>query len=395
MLPALLLTALLGAQAPSADQAEALAREGRYEEALHAFRQIVGANPRDLRGRLWIARLHGLMGNPELAEPVYRSVRLEDPGSLEATLGLGNTLVALARFDDAIEVLRRAEEQEPNNVEVLSSLSTAHRLAGHTTRAVLYSERALQAGPSLQTRQTREQARTVHGHRIELSSFGEQYDTGVRETAAGDIRANFRVHERLRVMGRGQYQRKFGFSEQRGGGGMEWRWQPATSVFSHVLIGPDNVVLPQVDVNAEIAHTYRASLWTAGYRFIDFAHASVSVLSPAVTWWPTPRVSLGVEYHLANTTFDAVRGVDDNHSAAARLGYRLRPRLWILGAVSRGTEDFDTLSPDRIGDFQANTVTAGARLDLPSLTSILGQYQHQWRDPVEMHRVTLSIVQRF
>jgi YaiO family outer membrane protein len=396
MLLALLLTTLLGAQAVSFDQAEALANQGQYDAALDAFRRVVAANPGDLRGRLWIARLHMLMGNPELAEPVYRSVTLEDPASLEATIGLGNALTDLERFDDAIVVLQRAEKLEPRNVEVLSALATAHRMAGNTTRALLYGELAVQLVPTPQTRQTLEQARMVHDHRVEVSSFGEQYNTGVQDTGSVDLRVNVRVDEHLRVMGRGQYQRKFRFSEQRGGGGLEWRWRPETSLFTHVLLGPDNVVLPRVDVNGGVAHTYRTTLWTAGYRFFDFANASVSVLSPAVTWWPTPRVSLGVDYHLAITNFDAAVGLESNHSGTFRVGYQLLPRLWVNGSATRGTENFETLSPDRIGNFQANTVAGGARIDMHSLTSILGVYEHQWRPAgVDMDRFSISLVQRF
>ena len=397
MLCALLLTSLLaGAQAPTFAQAETLARDGQYEAALDAFRRVVGENPRDLRGRMWIARLHALMGNPELAEPVYRSVTLEDPTLLEAAIGLGNTLVALGRFDEGIAALQRAEKLDPRNPETLTALATAHRLAGNTTRAVLYSEVAVQIAPTMQTRQTLEQARTAHNHRVEFSSFGEHYNTAVQETASADLRVNFRLRERLRVMGRGQYQRKFRFSDERGGAGVEWRWQPNTSIFGHALVGSGNTVLPRVDVNGEIAHTYGPSLWTLGYRFFDFANATVSVISPSVTWWPTPRLSIGGEYHAAVTDFDALTQVVDNHSGTIRVGYRLRPRLWVNAGATRGTENFETLSPDRLGSFQANTVSGGARLDLPSLTSILGQYEHQWRvDGVRMNRLTLSLVQRF
>lgn len=396
MLCALLLTLLLGVQDVSFEKAEALAREGQHAEALTAFQQLVSANPRDLRGRLWIARLHGLMGNPELAEPVYRSITLEDPGSIEAALGLGNTLVALGRFDDAIDALERAEKLDPRNAETLQALSRAHRMAGHTARAVLYSEVAAQASPGAGTQQTLEQARRAHDHVVQLSSFAEQYDTGVQETASGDLRVNFRLDERFRVVGRGQYQRKFRFSDQRGGGGFEWRWRPETSIMSSVLIGPGNIVLPRVDVHSQLAHTYGPARWTASYRFVDFASSKVSVLSPMVTWWATPRVSFDLEYHLALTRFDAVSGTTDNHTGTLRMGYLLTPRIHVHAAGTRGTDNFDTLSPDRIGAFQATTAEGGVRIDLRSLTSFEAVYQHQWRrSGIEMRRLHFGVLQRF
>src|SRR5688500_13907702 len=106
-------------QIPTAVEATALAETGNHEAALDAFRRIAAANPRDHAARLWIARLHNQMGNPELAEPVYRSVMLEDPANFDAMLGIGVTLVALGRTDDGIEMLRRAEDQPPQNAVVL------------------------------------------------------------------------------------------------------------------------------------------------------------------------------------------------------------------------------------------------------------------------------------
>jgi YaiO family outer membrane protein len=336
------------------------------------------------------------MKNPELAEPVFRSITLEDPASVEATLGLGNALVALDRYDEAIVVLQRAEKLEPKNPEVLSALGNAHRLAGNTRRAVLLGELSAQLVPTTQNRQTLEQARIAHDHRIELHSFGEQYNTGVQDTGSVDVRANFRVDERLRVIGRGQWQRKFEISDQRGGGGLEWAWRPGTAVLAHVLIGPDNVVLPRVDVNGAVEHQYRDAVWSAGYRFFDFANAHTSVLSPAVTWSVTPRVSLGGEYLLAITTFDALAGLEDSHSGTVRAGYLAAPRLWLTGSATRGIENLETLSPDRLGNFDATTVSGGVQIDLPSLTSVRAVFERQWRTgDITMSRLSLSLVQRF
>jgi hypothetical protein len=79
-----------------------------------------------------------------------------------------------------------------------------------------------------------------------------------------------------------------------------------------------------------------------------------------------------------------------------RASVRAGRRVWTHVGYARGTEDFDTLSPDRAGDFRANTVSGGVRLDLRSLTSVSGVYEHQWRpDDIEMQRLSLSLIQRF
>lgn len=382
---------------PTIEDGAALARDGHHEAALASFRRIAAANPRDHEARLWIARLHLWMGHPDQAEPVYRSVLLEDPASVDAMFGLGMTLVELGETDDAIEMLEQAETTVPQNAEVLAALSQAHTIAGHTMRGVLYAERALALDPIERHRLTLEQARAVHGHRVEITSFGEQYNTTDRDTGSVDGRVNLRVSDDLRIVGRVQHQRKFGFSEQRGGGGLEWRWTPRTSVFAHLLGGPsDNAVLPRLDINGEVAHTEGPATWVAGYRYFDFPSAQVSVVSPGVTWWPHDRVSILARYYLSITDFAARSELENGHSLALRTAVRIVPRVWANGGYTRGTDNFETLSPDRLGDFDADTVSGGVRVDLPSLTSVFGLYEHQWRpNSVVMKRLSVSLLQRF
>src|SRR4029450_13570452 len=100
-------------------QAVEAANQGRDGEALAAFQRLANMNLDDLDARLWIARLHVRMGHEELAEPVYRSVLLEDPSDLEAMLGVANGLLARGEVDEAEKILQVAESIEPKNDEVL------------------------------------------------------------------------------------------------------------------------------------------------------------------------------------------------------------------------------------------------------------------------------------
>jgi hypothetical protein len=71
-------------------------------------------------------------------------------------------------------------------------------------------------------------------------------------------------------------------------------------------------------------------------------------------------------------------------------------RIWLGAGYARGTESFETLSPDRIGEFDADTVFWSIRVDLPGLTSLGLGHEHQWRSTgAGMDRVTLALVQRF
>ena len=253
----LLATMLALGPAPQGDfatfaQAVEAANDGRDAEALAAFQRLANVNPDDLDARLWIARLHVRMGHRDLAEPVYRSVMLEDPNDLEAMLGVANALLERGEVDEAEKILNVAEELEPMNDEVLHTVGRSHMYSGRTVRAIEYFERAYGVSPTSQHRMSLEGARLSYLHRVELRGSSEQFDGSTPDTQFGDVAVNIRLNDRWRVFGRGQTQRKFGVSEQRGGGGAEWRWRQTTVLRGHALVMPDNTIMPEGDYMGEL-----------------------------------------------------------------------------------------------------------------------------------------------
>ncbi len=381
---------------PEFSEAVQAANDGRDLEALEAFQRLASANPNDHAARLWIARLHARMGHQELAEPVYRSVLLEDPANIEAMLGVAAALLARDEPADAIEVLEVAEGLAPDNDDVLSALGRAQRLAGRMALAIAYFERAVSIAPTAQHRRSLERAQRSYLHRVETRGSSEQFDGATPDSWNGDLTVNLRLTDRWRVLGRGQAQRKFSASEERGGGGVEWRWKLGTTLRAQALIGPDNRVMPEGDYLGEVRHTYKATTWTATVRYFDFAGANTTVFSPSVAW--TPEGPLSLALHLAASWTDRRTGasVEEGYSAHLRGAYRVFPRLSIQAGYAAGVEDFENFSIDRIGTFRANTLSGGLRLDLPTLTALVAHYEHQWRRrDKDMARVTVSLLQSF
>ena len=152
MLAVFLLTTLLvaadpqSAQVPS-PQPEDLAEAGDYKGALQAFRQRVAANPGDLDSRVWIAWLHERMGNPDLAEPVYRSVVLEAPGHVDAAMHFAALLTKQRHHDEAVRVLERAKSTEPMNPDLLVALGNAHLRASNPALGRAYLDMAAALSP--------------------------------------------------------------------------------------------------------------------------------------------------------------------------------------------------------------------------------------------------------
>ncbi len=403
LLSLLLLTAALDAApqaspnnlAPDLPAAIQLAQQGRNNEALIALQKIAAANPGDHLARLWIAQLHDRMGHPELAEPVYHSLVLEDPRNVDALVGVGVTLLELDQVDDAIDALERAEQLAPQNPNVLTALADAYARAGRSERSLAYSERVVTLSPTQTHLLALEQARREHGHRIESQTYDEQFNGPTPDTRGEDISVNLRVSEVLRVSGRDQIQTKFNRRENRAGGGVEWRWTPAVTLTGQALVGTSNRVLPQADYLGQVDYSYHRATWTGAVRYFDFFGANVVMVSPAVTMAPSSRWTLGLRYAMTKTDTALSTGVR-GYTLQLRAAHELRPRMWLHGAYTRGVENFENFSSDRIGAFRAHTATAAVQVLLPTLTSIVGSYDYQKRpNGVKMGRINIALVQSF
>ena len=381
---------------PSFAQAEQMATEGRDADALLAFQRIASVNPNDHEARLWIARLHERMGHPDRAEAVYRSVLLENPANIDAMIGVGVTMLARHEAAGAIDVLERAEEMQPQRDVILTALGEAHREAGDTERAIVYLERAVEIAPTEQHRLQLESAQRSYLHRVELRGATEDFSGNTRRTSNAAVLVNVRLSDRLRAFGRGDVQRKFGISDQRGGGGLEWQWKPGTILFGHALVGPDNRVMTEGDYMGAINHTYERASWTAWYRYFDFTGAKVVAVAPNVDWQYSPRIGIGLGYAMSFTASNVVAGTTLGHSGYVRGAYRLYPRISVTAGWAGGVSDFDLFSIDEIGRFNAHAASGGVRWDLPTLTSVIANYEYQWRTrDVQRQRVTVSLGQRF
>lgn len=373
-----------------------LAQQGRNAEALVALQKIAAADPDDRLTRLWIANVQARLGHPSIAEPVYRSIVLEDPDNADAWIGLGTVLLQMDRVTEGLDALRRAEELAPQNPNVWAALASGYQLSGEDVQSIAYRQRVAANSPTPVNRMNLERARRERGHRFESSAFGEQYN-GTTPTAAGsDIALNYRVADTFRVLGRVQLQDKFDRNEHREGGGFEWRFTPWGALTAQALVGPGgNRVMPQRDYLGRVDYGYRRATYTAAIRYFDFLGANTVMFSPAITFAVAPRWTGAFRYALTSTDTATVTGVQ-GHTIDIRAAHEVAPRIWLRAGYIRGIENFDVFSVDHIGVFRANTANGGVQFLLPSLTSIVGSYEYQWRDNgVRMGRVNVALVHAF
>src|SRR5262245_21818841 len=372
-----------------------LAQAGRNAEALMAMQKLAAANPEDHLTRLWIANVYMRMGQPKLAEPIYRSIALEDPRNVDAWIGLGMALLHENRIVESLAALTRAEEISSENPNVAGALARAYQLAGDDRRSIEYRQRLVTMSPTRTNMMLLEDARRAYGHRIEAQAYDEDFSSPTPSTRVSDIAINFRLSDVVRLIARAELQTMSGQRENLDGGGVAWRWTPWGTFTGQVLIGNDNRVLPQGDYLGRVDYGYCRATWTGQLRYFDFLGATVVMLSPGVTVTPAPRWTVGLRYALTSTDYATVTGVRNN-TFDVRVARELTPRIWARGGFVRGVDNFENFTIDEAGEFHAKTVGAALQILLPSLTSIVGSYDYQWRrDDVRMGRARIALVQAF
>lgn len=103
-------------------RARALVEEGRAQEAIDLYRDIVEENPASLKAHNNLGVLFDELGQHEGAlEHFEVALRLE-PDNVEVLTNLGSTLTALARFEAAEVLLRRALRVAPDGLDARLSM---------------------------------------------------------------------------------------------------------------------------------------------------------------------------------------------------------------------------------------------------------------------------------
>jgi YaiO family outer membrane protein len=385
---------------PAADaraQAEQLARSGSYRAALERFRALAAANPDDVEARIWVARLHALMGDDDRAVAVYESIVATHPQHFDALVGLGDAFIRTGRLREASDVLARAESQGADIPSLLAAQGRLHHASGRLERALGYYERALAIDSASTTlRAEYDELRREHAHRLELGYLLEHFnqdDTPDPQAGFGSV--NLRVNDALRVSGTVQYERKFSESEARGGGGVEWHLTPALQLHAGALVGEDGLVLPKLDGYGGVDYRVGRATWSFDLRFAEFDSVDVQIGGAGLRVALPHDGAVWAKYYRFSTDYTA--GLSDIvHSWVLGASGHPAP-AWTVGAdYTRGPDQLEMLTIDQTGAFETNSYSGFVELLLTPMLSVQGRYDYQDRpEDVHVHRGTLRLVHRF
>jgi YaiO family outer membrane protein len=376
-------------------EAERLARSGGYEAALKQFQALAAANPDDIDARVWIARLHALMGRPEHAEAVYRSILAVQPQHVDALIGLGNALVTLGQLDDAADALNRAEALAADRPALLTAQGRLHQAGNHTTLALAYFMRALALEPTnAEARAAADALRAARAHRVELDYTFQHLNADMDDAHVGSFEVNARVSDPVRIFGRGQVQRAFGFDEQRAGGGLEWSITRHAGLRAGVLVGADTAYLPDTDAFVEASVRQGRATWSFQLRKADFEGADFWLGGPGLAVTVLPRVEASIQYYRGRVDAEGF-GESTTDSVVLGLAGSASDRLRLGATFTHGIDRLDWLTLDRITT-EADTVSVTGGYDFTAFVTFRGGYDFQSRpDGVQAHRANAGFVFRF
>jgi tetratricopeptide (TPR) repeat protein len=378
-------------------EAERLARSGAYAAALKQFQALAAANPDDIEARLWIGRLHALMGHAERSADVFQSIVATEPQNVEALTGLGLALTTAGRLREAADTLNRAESLAADRAAVLAAQGRLHRAAGRFTLALAYYDRALVIdGSNDEARMARDAMRAERAHRLQASYYFEHFNVDVPDTHAGTIEVNAHVNDSLRVFGLGQHERKLGQDETRAGGGVTWRREGNLRVQAGAMFGGDTLVLPDTETVFDVGYSARSVRWLAGVRYFHFDASSTVVVSPGLVFPINERLFVTLRYYRSKTDFRDVGENTGNSGGVFRGSGHVSRRVWVDAGYVRGFEGLENVTAERFSQLDANTVSAGFRFEATPMTSIGATYEHQWRsDETRVSTALVTLIQRF
>ncbi|NOT01085.1 MAG: tetratricopeptide repeat protein [Phycisphaerales bacterium] len=125
-----------------------LAVLGRDDEAIKHLQRAVELRTAYSQARHHLALLFAKIGRAQDAYTQWELVLADEPGNVEALVGLGTFLVRRGRFTNAVGYLERAVQLKPADAETHYQLASAHAGAGNAAAAELEIERTLELAPT-------------------------------------------------------------------------------------------------------------------------------------------------------------------------------------------------------------------------------------------------------
>jgi len=135
------------------EEATELLNEQKWQDALHALRDVIKANPQNPYAYYFLGHALYELGQLEPARDAYRAAVRVSPAYLGARVALSQTLRMLGDFRGAIQEGEAALRQAPDDGDALFALGMAHASRGDKEAARRYLSKFLDSRPEFEAAQ--------------------------------------------------------------------------------------------------------------------------------------------------------------------------------------------------------------------------------------------------
>lgn len=125
----------------------ALAHDGKYREAIGAYRRAIALDPELPNIQLNLGLAYFKLRDLAHAAPAFERALRADAGNFQVQALLGMSYFGLGRFADAVAPFEKATGAQPENVELRHKLAESCLYSGHYTQALREFEALLRAHP--------------------------------------------------------------------------------------------------------------------------------------------------------------------------------------------------------------------------------------------------------
>ena len=143
----------LASGGPTAEErlsrARAAEREGRFDEAVSMYQELLLHDPGDVKSRLALGDLYAGRGDSSLALEQFEAAKAAAPDDPEAISGIAAALADIGRFERAERELRRGLRLHPDHAGMHELLGLQYFRRGMYQQAETELRRALDLDPSL------------------------------------------------------------------------------------------------------------------------------------------------------------------------------------------------------------------------------------------------------
>ncbi|HYQ72844.1 MAG TPA: tetratricopeptide repeat protein [Gammaproteobacteria bacterium] len=115
---------------------KAVQRQGRMNEAIHAYQQVLEKYPASTDARFFLGGVHLQLGQMEAAALHYRKVLELSPDHVQALNNLSAIFTNQGKIYESLDLLERALARHPDGEQMLINLARAHLFSGSAMNAL-------------------------------------------------------------------------------------------------------------------------------------------------------------------------------------------------------------------------------------------------------------------